>query len=89
MVYTQILLLPGVAARGRLLLGCTTTANVDYREGYDFSSIHAIRLVPPAQPGTSDNRISSPLFEERIHKAITAHLVAHGFEIFDSNADAS
>ena len=89
MIYRQLMKLPVAAALCGLLLACATTANVDYREGYDFSSIHTIRLVPPARPGTSDTRINSPLVEERIQKAITDHLLAHGFEVVDANADAS
>jgi len=78
-----------VAAISGMLLACATTANVDYREDYDFSGIHYIRMMPPSRPGSNDTRINSPLVEERIHKSITDHLTASGFEFADSNADAS
>jgi len=88
MNHRQIIKLLGVGSLAGILLGCATTANVDYREGYDFSTIHNIRIMAPTQPGTTDTRINSPLVEERIRKAITDHLLAHGFEIVDGQADA-
>jgi len=72
-----------------VLLACATTANVDYREDYDFSIIHEIRIVPPARPGNADTRINSPLVEERIRKAITEVLTAKGYGIVENNADAN
>jgi hypothetical protein len=71
-----------------LLLACATTTNVDYREGYDFKAIRSLRLVPPAQPGSADTRINSPLVEERIRKAISEQLRAQGFALVEDGADA-
>jgi len=89
MFHRQIVKLPGVAAMCSVLLACATTANVDYREDYDFSSIHDIRIMPPARPGAADTRINSQLIEERIHKAISDLLIANGYGIVESNADAN
>jgi Domain of unknown function (DUF4136) len=89
MIYRQISRLLGVGSMVSMLLGCATTANVDYREDYDFSSIHNIRIMAPTRPGTTDTRINSPLVDERVRKTITDHLVANGFEIVDGDADAN
>ena len=71
-----------------LLSACATTANVDYRQGYDFSSLHKIRIEAPLPQASSDPRINSPLVTQRIHTAISGYLTAHGYQLVDSGADA-
>lgn len=88
MNYRQLVRTSGIVLLAGLLLACAATTNVDYREGYDFSALHTLRLVPPAQPGTADTRINSPLVEERIRKAIVDRLRAQGFTLVESGADA-
>jgi hypothetical protein len=72
-----------------MLVACATPANLDYREGYDFSSIKSIRIEPPAQSSSSDTRVNSPLVDARIRKAINNQLTTQGIAVVDDNADAS
>ncbi len=72
-----------------MLVACATATNVDYREGYDFSSIKNVRITPPVQSASSDTRVNSPLVDERIRNAITDYLTTRGIAVVDSNADAS
>jgi hypothetical protein len=71
-----------------LLSACATTANVDYRQGYDFSSIHKVRLSAPETATSNDPRINSPLVEERVRSSLAGYLVAHGYQVVDSGEDA-
>lgn len=89
MKYRQILYSIGIAVIVSTLSACATTTNVDYRAGYDFSAIRTLRLVSPAEPGSGDTRINSPLVEERIRNAIRDQLVAKGFTVIDAAADAN
>lgn len=88
MNYLQTVRTSGIALLAGLLLACAATTNVDYREGYDFSALRTLRLVPPAQPGSADTRINSPLVDERIRKAIVDRLRAQGYELVEADADA-
>ncbi|MDH3979236.1 MAG: DUF4136 domain-containing protein [Gammaproteobacteria bacterium] len=72
-----------------MLVACATATNVDYRAGYDFSSIKSVQIAPPAQSESSDTRVNSPLVDERIRNAITDYLATRGIAVVDSNADAS
>lgn len=85
-IFSRIFALLALSA---LLAACATPANLDYREGYDFSSIHSVRIEPVAQPVSSDTRVNSPLVDERIRKSIAAYLVTQGIGVVDSNADAN
>ncbi len=78
-----MLVLPAV------LTACATTANLDYREGYDFTSIHSVRIEPPGQLASSDTRVNSPLVDARIRNAIAEHLSTKGVAVVEGNADAS
>jgi hypothetical protein len=72
-----------------VLVACATTANVDYREGYDFSAIQKVRVASQAQSVSSDTRVNSPLVDTRIRKAIVDHLTAQGIAVVDDKAAAS
>ncbi len=72
-----------------MLVACATATNVDYREGYDFSSIKNVRITPPVQSASSDTRVNSPLVDERIRNAIADYLTTRGIAVVGSNADAS
>jgi hypothetical protein len=71
-----------------LVTACASTANVDYKQNYDFSTIHNIQVVVPTQSASRDTRINSPLVSTRIRKAIDSHLRARGFHVTRQNADA-
>ena len=72
-----------------MLAACATPTNLDYREGYDFSSIHSVQIDPSAQPASSDTRVNSPLVDARIRKAIMEQLATKGVSVVDGKADAS
>lgn len=86
---TRTLARPGlIFCAGLLLSACATTTNVDFRQGYDFASIHNIRINDPLPPASSDPRINSPLVDQRIRAEIAGYLTAHGYRVVDSGADA-
>ena len=71
-----------------MLTACATTVNVDYREGYDFSTTRSVQVAQQAQMVSSDTRVNSPLVDARIRKAIVDHLAAQGVAVVDGKADA-
>lgn len=77
-----------VSCAGLLLSACATTANVDYRQGYDFTAIQKVRINDPLPPATSDPRINTPLVDQRIRTAVTDYLTAHGYRVVESGEDA-
>jgi hypothetical protein len=72
-----------------LLAACATMTNVDYRQGYDFSGIHRVRIGASPAPASTDTRINSPLVDQRIRAAIAAWLTAQGYQLVDSDADTT
>jgi hypothetical protein len=73
---------------GPLLAACATTANIDYRKGYDFSSIRSLRIREAQVPASMDPRVNSPLVDQRLRKAIAAWLAAHGYQVVSQGGDA-
>lgn len=74
---------------GLLLAACATTANIDYRQGYDFSSIRSLDIRPALAPASSDPRVNSPLVDQRIRTAIAAWMKSHGYRVVSRGGDAA
>jgi len=72
-----------------LLTACGTTVNVDYDKQVNFASLKNFTLLPSPEIKTGDERLDSPLVDQRIRKAILATLIARGYPQVDSNADFS
>lgn len=84
----QWIRMTGALAVAVIVTACATPANVDYRQGYDFSAVREVRIVPPERPGSGDPRVDSPLVDARIRKAIGDHLTAHGIGVVTDDPDA-
>ena len=83
MTVKYILLLFGVF----LFTACGTTVNVDYDKQTDFTSLESFTLMPSPELKTGDERLDSPLVDQRVRKAILATLKARGYQQDESNAD--
>lgn len=69
------------------LSGCATNVSVDYDESARFGSIKTFSLLPKSPASTDDKRLSSPLIDQRIVKAIKANMSSKGYRYVDSAAD--
>lgn len=83
MTVKYILLLFGVF----LFTACGTTVNVDYDKQTNFTSLKSFTLMPSPELKTGDERLDSPLVDQRVRKAILATLKARGYQQVESNAD--
>jgi hypothetical protein len=70
-----------------LLAGCGTTVNVDYDKEANFQALRTFTLVPPLETKTGDERLDSPLVENRIRDAIVATLSQRGYQEVKDNPD--
>lgn len=61
------------------LTGCASTANLDYDEKFDFSTLKSFQLQPTPEKSAKDTRIDSPLVEKRIANAIADELEKKGY----------
>ena len=78
----------GMAAAAMLAAGCATTANVDYRQDYDFGALDTFALTGPGEAGSGDPRISGPLIVARVDSSIREHLAARGYRVIGQDAQA-
>ena len=69
------------------LMGCGTTVNVDYDKQTNFSKLNSFTLLPSPELKTGDERLDSPLVDQRVRQAILATLKARGYQQVESNAD--
>ena len=70
-----------------VMTACGTTVNVDYDKQTNFVSLKSFTLMPSPEIKTGDERLDSPLVDNRIRKAILATLIARGYQQVDTNAD--
>lgn len=70
-----------------VLAGCASTANLDYDEKFNFSTLNSFQLQPTPERSANDTRVDSPLVERRITNAITEELVNKGYRQSESGAD--
>ena len=61
-----------------LVTACGTTVNVDYDKQTNFNSLKSFTLMPSSEIKTGDERLDSPLVDQRIRKAILATLKMRG-----------
>ena len=66
---------------------CGTTVNVDYDKQTNFNSLKSFTLLPSSEIKTGDERLDSPLVDQRVRKAITSTLQTRGFKQVKTNAD--
>jgi hypothetical protein len=79
---------PGMlAAMFFLVTGCATNVSVDYDESALFSSIKTYSLLPKAPASTEDKRLSSPLVDQRIVKAIKSNMAKKGYRYDETSPD--
>jgi len=83
MIGRYILILFGIS----LFTACGTTVNVDYDKQTNFTSLKSFTLMPSPELKTGDERLDSPLVDQRVRKAIMATLQARGYQQVNSNAD--
>ena len=69
------------------LTACGTTVNVDYDKQTNFTNLNSFTLMPSPEIKTGDERLDSPLVDQRVRNAIQATLQARGFLQVKSNAD--
>jgi hypothetical protein len=69
------------------LAACGTTVNVDYDKEANFQDLISFTLMPTPKTKTGDERLDSPLVDQRIRKAIVTTLIARGYQQVKSNAD--
>ncbi len=62
-----------------LLSGCATHVSVDYDKSFEFSRLQSYVLLPKSEASTEDKRLSSPLIDQRIIKAINDAMTAKGY----------
>jgi hypothetical protein len=67
--------------------GCATNVSVDYDKTVVFSQLKSYSLLPKSPASTEDKRLSSPLIDERIVKAIKASMAAKGYRYTDTGQD--
>ena len=72
-----------------LLAACGTPINVDYDKAADFQTLRTFTLMPTPKTKTGDERLDSPLVDQRIRNAILANLKARGYQEAKSNPDFS
>jgi len=72
-----------------LVTACGTTVNVDYDKQTNFNSLKSFTLMPSSEIKTGDERLDSPLVDQRIRKAILATLKMRGYQEVKSNPDFS
>jgi len=76
-----------VAVIAILLTGCATNVSVDYDESARFSAIKTYSLLPKAKASTEDKRLSSPLIDQRIVKAIKSNMAKKGYLYDETQPD--
>ncbi len=59
---------------------CGTTVNVDYDQQANFQKLRTFTLMPTPETKTGDERLDSPLVDQRIRNAILANLKARGYQ---------
>ena len=69
------------------LTACGTTVNVDYDQQTNFQALKTYILMPTPKTKTGDERLDSPLVDQRIRDAILTTLKARGYQQVKSNAD--
>ena len=57
-----------------LLAGCGAMVNVDYDQQANFQALRTFTLMPTPVTKTGDERLDSPLVDQRIREAIVAWL---------------
>ena len=72
-----------------VITACGTTVNVDYDRQTNFVSLKSFTLMPSPEIKTGDERLDSPLVDQRIRKAILATLKVRGYQEVKSNPDFS
>ena len=70
-----------------VLSACGTTVNVDYDQQANFTKLKTFSLMPSPETKTGDERLDSPLVDQRIRKAILGTLKVRGFQQVNANAD--
>ena len=70
-----------------LLAACGTTVNVDYDQQANFQKLKTFTLMPTPETKTGDERLDSPLVDQRIRNAILANLKARGYQQVNDNPD--
>ena len=69
------------------LAACGTTVNVDYDKEANFQALRTFTLMPTPETKTGDERLDSPLVDQRIRNAIVATLKSREYQQVKSNAD--
>ena len=69
------------------LAACGTTVNVDYDQQTNFQALKTFTLMPTPETKTGDERLDSPLVDQRIRNAILETLKARGYLQVKANAD--
>ena len=72
-----------------LLVACGTTVNVDYDQQANFQKLKTFTLMPTPETKTGDERLDSPLVDQRIRDAILANLKARGYQEVRDKPDFS
>ena len=70
-----------------LITACGTAVNLDYDREANFTKLNSFILMPSPEMKTGDERLDSPLVDQRIREAILATLQARGFQQVETNAD--
>lgn len=70
-----------------LLAGCGAMVNVDYDQQANFQALRTFTLIPTPETKTGDERLDSPLVDNRIREAIIATLSQRGYQEVNDNPD--
>lgn len=79
-IFTSLLVLS-------LLAGCTSNVSVDYDKATNFAAYRTYSLLPKSEKSTEDVRLSSPMVDKRITRAIEQNMSQKGFRKQDEKAD--
>jgi len=70
-----------------VVAGCATNVSVDYDKTANFAEFRTYKLLPKAPASTEDKRLSSPLIDERIVKAIKTNMANKGYQYDEKQQD--
>lgn len=70
-----------------VLVGCTTTVNVDYDQDTNFSALKTFRLETKPIKIADDPRLDSPLMQQRVVEAIRTGFINKGLREATDQAD--
>lgn len=77
----------GLAIVALGLHGCASRPNIDYDQNFDFAVVKNFTIADPPATQTGDERLDSPLINQRIHTAIATAMDSRGYRAVEESPD--